>query len=139
VQVYNTAVVRAGDRRVQVITTDEGEIAMAILRAIRSRETVICFATGHGEYDIDNFAFHTHFEGVQGHSHNIEGTAVVQMQQHGLGRLRQTIKKLGLVARNTLVAGGQQVPADCAALVEANPRTRYTGPDSDVVRAYLGV
>jgi ABC-type uncharacterized transport system involved in gliding motility auxiliary subunit len=29
------------------------------------------------------------------------------------------------------------VPADCAALVEANPRTRYTGADSDVVRAYL--
>ena len=127
VQVYNTAVVRAGDRRIQVITTDEQEIALAILRAIRGRETVICFATGHGEYDIDNFEFHTHFEGV----------GVVQMQQHGLGRLRRMIEKLGLVARKTLIAGGQRVPPDCAALVEANPRTRYTGPDSDVVRAYL--
>ena len=64
VQVYNTAVVRAGDRRIQVTTTDEEDIALAILRAIRARETVICFATGHGEYDIDNFEFHTHFEGV---------------------------------------------------------------------------
>jgi hypothetical protein len=137
VQVYNTAVVRAGDRRVQVVTTDEEEIALAILRAIRARETVICFATGHGEYDIDNFEFHTHFEGVQGHSHNIEGVGVVQMQQHGLGRLRRTIEKLGLAARKTLVAGGQQVPPDCAALVEANPRTRFTGPDSHVLRAYL--
>ena len=137
VQVYNTAVVRAGDRRIQVITTDEEDIALAILRAIRARETVICFATGHGEYDIDNFAFHTHFEGIQGHSHNIEGVGVVQMEQHGLGRLRQTIEKLGLVARKTPVAGGQQVPSDCAALVVANPRTRSTGPDSDVVRAYL--
>jgi ABC-type uncharacterized transport system involved in gliding motility auxiliary subunit len=137
VQVYNTAVVRAGDRRIQVITTDEQDIALAILRAIRGRETVICFATGHGEYDIDNFEFHTHFEGVQSHSHNIEGVGVVQMQQHGLGRLRRMIEKLGLVARKTLIAGGQQVPPDCAALVEANPRTRYTGPDSEVVRAYL--
>jgi hypothetical protein len=137
VQVYNTAVVRAGDRRIQVITTDEEEIALAILRAIRTRETVICFATGHGEYDIDNFAFHTHFEGTQGHRHNMEGVVVVQMQQHGLGRLRRTIEKLGLVARKTLLAGGQQVPADCAALVEANPRTRYTSADSDVVLAYL--
>jgi hypothetical protein len=51
VQVYNTAVVRAGDRRIQVIATDEEEIALAILRAIRTRETVICFAIGHGEYD----------------------------------------------------------------------------------------
>jgi hypothetical protein len=137
VQVYNTAVVRAGDRRIQVITTDEEDIALAILRAIRAREVVICFATGHGEYDIDNFEFHTHFEGVQSHSHNIEGVGVVQMQQHGLGRLRRTIEKLGLVARKTLIAGGQLIPSDCAALVEANPRTRYTGPDSAVLRAYL--
>jgi ABC-type uncharacterized transport system involved in gliding motility auxiliary subunit len=137
VQVYNTAVVRAGNRRIQVITTDEGEIALAILRATRARETVICFATGHGEYDIDNFEFHTHFEGAQGHSHNIEGIGVVQMQQHGLGRLRRMIEKLGLVASKTLVVGGQQVPADCAAVVLANPRTRYTGADSAVLRAYL--
>jgi ABC-type uncharacterized transport system involved in gliding motility auxiliary subunit len=137
VQVYNTAVVRSGDRRIQVITTDEEDIALAILRAIRARETVICFATGHGEYDIDNFEFHTHFEGVQSHSHNVEGVGVVQMQQHGLGRLRRTIEKLGLVARKTLIAGGREVPPDCAALVEANPRTRYTGADSAVLRAYL--
>src|SRR5580704_6825637 len=110
VQVYNTAVVRAGDRRVQVITTDEEEIALAILRATRARETVICFATGHGEYDIDNFEFHTHFEGTQGHSHNMEGVAVVQMQQHCFFKLRPTTEKLGLVARKTLLAGGQQVP-----------------------------
>jgi hypothetical protein len=138
VQVYNTAVVRAGDRRVQVITTDEQEIALAILRVLRARETVVCFATGHGEYAIDNFAFHTHFEGVQSHSHNVEGAAVVQIEQHGLGRLRGAIEKLGLVARKILVAGGQQVPPDCAALVEANPRTRFTRLDSDIVRAYLG-
>lgn len=137
VQVYNTAVLRAGDRRIQVITTDEQEIALAILRAIRARETVICFATGHGEYDIDNFEFHTHFEGVQSHSHNIEGVGVVQMQRHGMGRLRRTIEKLGLVARKTLIAGGQPVPPDCAALIEANPRTRFTGADSAVLRAYL--
>jgi hypothetical protein len=137
VQVYNTAVVHAGDRRIQVITTDEEEIALAILRAIRARDTVICFATGHGEYDIDNFEFHTHFEGVQSHSHNVEGVGVVQMQQHGLGRLRRTIEKLGLVARKNLIAGGQQVPLDCAALVEANPRTRYTSADSAVLRTYL--
>jgi ABC-type uncharacterized transport system involved in gliding motility auxiliary subunit len=59
------------------------------------------------------------------------------MQQHGLGRLRQTIEKLGLATRKTPVAGGQPVPSDCAALVEANPRTRYTGADSEVVRGYL--
>ena len=59
------------------------------------------------------------------------------MQQHGLGRLRRMIEKLGLVGRKTLIVGGQPVPPDCAALVEANPRTRYTSADSDIVRSYL--
>jgi gliding motility-associatede transport system auxiliary component len=137
VRVYNTAVLRAGDRRIEVLTTDERDIALAILRVTRARETVICFATGHGEYDIDNFEFHTHFEGAQGHSHSAEGMAVVQMEQHGLGRLRRALEKLGLAARKVAIAGGQHVPKDCAALVEANPRTRYAPPEAVILRAYL--
>jgi hypothetical protein len=137
VRVYNTAVLRAGDRRIEVLTTDERDIALAILRVTHARDTLICFATGHGEYDIENFEFHTHFEGAQGHSHNAEGMAVVQMEQHGLGRLRRAIEKLGLAARKVAIAGGQQVPEDCAALIEANPRTRYAPPEAGILRAYL--
>jgi gliding motility-associatede transport system auxiliary component len=135
VRVYNTAVLRAGTRRVEVFTTDEREIALAMLRVTRGRDTVVCFLAGHGEYDIDNFEFHTHFEGAQSHSHDAEGMPVVQMQQHGLGRLRRAIEKLGLLARK--VAVSEPVPGDCAAVVEANPRTRYTPPEADVLRAYL--
>jgi hypothetical protein len=137
VRIYNTAVVRSGDRRIEVLTTDDQEIALAMLRATRARETVICFATGHGEYDIDNFEFHTHFEGTHSHSHNTEGMALVQMQQHGLGRLRRAVEKLGLLPRKVTIAAGQAVPADCAALVEANPRTRYAPPESEILRRYL--
>ncbi|HEV2548748.1 MAG TPA: Gldg family protein [Stellaceae bacterium] len=137
VRIYNTAVVRSADRRIEVLTTDDREIALAILRATRERETVICFATGHGEYDIDNFEFHTHFEGSHSHSHNVEGMAVVQMEQHGLGRLRRAVEKLGLMPRKVTIAAGQSVPPDCAALVEANPRTRYAPPESGILRAYL--
>ena len=138
VQVYNTAVVRAGERRIEVVSTDEQELALAVLRVVRGGDKTVCFATGHGEYDIDNFAFHTHFEGAQSHSHSAEGTSLVQMQQHGLGRLRQMLEKLGLVARKVPIAAGREVPADCAVLVEANPRTRYTPADSATLRAYLG-
>jgi hypothetical protein len=137
VRLYNSAVLRAGDRRVEVLTTDDREIALAILRVTRARDTVICFATGHGEYDIDNFEFHTHFEGAQGHSHNSEGMAVVQMEQHGLGRLRRAIEKLGLVARKVAAAAGQAIPEECAALIEPNPRTRYAPPEAEILRAYL--
>ena len=97
VRTYNSAVLRLDERRVEVITTDDREIALGVLRLLRTREVVICFASGHGQYDIDNFEFHTHFEGAHNHSHDASGTGVVLMEQHGLGRLRRAIEKLGLV------------------------------------------
>jgi hypothetical protein len=137
VRLYNTAVIRAGENRVEVVTTEDREIALGILRALRQHQPLVCFATGHGEYDIDNFEFHTHFEGVQGHSHNSEGMGVVQMEQHGLGRLRRAIEKLGLAARKVELAAGRPVPAECDALVDANPRTPHAPPEADILQRYL--
>jgi hypothetical protein len=133
VRIYNTAIMRTSARRVEVVTTDDNEIAFAMLRAMRERDIVICFATGHGEYDIDNFQFQTHFEGLGGRGERL----VVQMEDHGLGRLKRDLDKLGISARKTPLAAGQDVPADCAALVEANPRTRFSPPETSVLRAYL--
>ncbi len=59
------------------------------------------------------------------------------MEQHGLGRLRRAIEKLGLVARKVSFATGQPIADDCAAIVEANPRTRYSPGETDVLRRYL--
>jgi hypothetical protein len=137
VRTYNSAVLRLGERRVEVITTDDREIALGVLRLLRRRQVVICFAAGHGEYDIDNFEFHTHFEGAHNHSHDVSGAGVVQMEQHGLGRLRRAIEKLGLVARKVSFATGQPIADDCAVIVEANPRTRYSPGETDVLRRYL--
>jgi hypothetical protein len=137
VRTYNSAVLRAGERRVEVITTDDREIALALLRLLRKRQVVICFAAGHGEYDTDNFEFHTHFEGVHNHSHDISGSGVVQMEQHGLGRLRRALEKLGFVARKVTFATGQPIADDCAVIVEANPRTRYGPDETDVLRRHL--
>jgi len=137
VRTYNSAVLRAGERRIEVITTDDREIALGLLRLLRKRELVICFAAGHGEYDIDNFQFHTHFEGTHSHSHDASDLGVVQMEQHGIGRLRLTIEKLGLAARKISFATGRPIPDDCGAVVEANPRTRYAPGETDVLRSYL--
>ena len=93
VRTYNSAVLRLGERRVEVITTEDREVALGLLRLLRQRQVVICFASGHGEYDIDNFEFHTHFEGAHNHNHDVSGTGVVLMEQHGLGRLRRAIEK----------------------------------------------
>jgi hypothetical protein len=137
VRTYNSAVLRAGGRRLEVVTTDDREIALGLLRLMRRREMVVCFAAGHGEYDIDNFEFHTHFESAQSHNHDASGLAVVQMEQHGIGRLRRALEKLGLVARKVSFATGHPVPDDCAVLVEANPRTRYSPKESELFRRYL--
>lgn len=137
VRVYNAAVLQANGRRVEVITTDDREIGLGLLRLLRRKETAICFSSGHGEYDIDNFEFHTHFEGTHSHGHNAQGLAVVQMEQHGLGRVRRALEKLGLAPRKVVLTAEQRVPQACAAFIDANPRTRYTPPEVDAVRSFL--
>ena len=69
VRIYNAAVLETDGRRIQVMSTDENQIALGILRVIRERVTTVCFIEGHDEYPMENFEFHTHFEGVAGHSH----------------------------------------------------------------------
>ncbi len=138
VRVYNIAVLESGDRRLQVISTEDRDIALGILRVTRTSVKTICFAAGHGEYDIDNFEYHTHFEGVHAHSHGAEGAAVVLMEQHGLGRLRRALESLGFASRKVTLATAGRVPDDCAALVDATPRTRYAPSESDVLAEYLG-
>jgi hypothetical protein len=137
VRMYNAAILRAGDRRIEVITTDDREIGLGLLRLLRRSRSVICFATGHGEYDPDNFEFHTHFEGKHAHSHDAQGTGVVQMEQHGLGRLRRALEKLGLLHRKVSLATEREVPQECAAFVMANPRTALSPPESAQIAAYL--
>ena len=136
VRLYNTAIIRTAENKVEVVGTDDREIALGILRALRRRQPLVCFVTGHGEYDIDNFEFHTHFEGAQGHSHG-EGAGVVLMEQHGLGRLRRAVEKLGLATRKVELATGKPVPGECNAVIDANPRTPYGPGEADIVRRYL--
>src|SRR5438105_6000305 len=99
VRVYNVAVLESGGRRLQVNTVDDRDIALGILRVTRAAVKTVCFAVGHGEYDIDNFEYHTHFEGLQAHSHDAHGTGVILTEQHGLGRLRRALDALGFTAQ----------------------------------------
>ena len=170
VRMYNAALLMAGGRRIEVISTEDREIALGLLRLLRSDKRPLCFLTGHGEYDIDNFEFHTHFEGSSGHNHDAGGLSVVKMDQHGIGRLRRALDKLGYAVRKLNLAtqhgadgpggasGGASgsasgstpastsgsvsgeapgVPADCAALVEANPRTPMAPPELALLARYL--
>ncbi len=142
VRMYNAALLTAEGRRIEVVTTEDREMALGLLRLLRRDPRPVCFLTGHGEYDIDNFEFHTHFEGSNAHNHDAGGMQVVNMEQHGIGRLRRALDKLGYAVRKLPLAksasgDGRGVPDDCAALVEANPRTPFTPPEVALLARYL--
>src|SRR5438477_7866158 len=137
VRIYNAAVLEVDGRRVQVMSTDENQIALGILRVLRQRVTTICFIEGHNEYPIDNFEFHTHFEGLAGHSHGEGGSGVVLMKGHGAGRMRRALEAVGYDVRKIVPATLPAIPPECAAVVDLNPRTTYLPGESDALTAYL--
>jgi hypothetical protein len=137
VRVYNVAVLEAAGRSIQVVSTEDRDLALGLLRLTRGEEKTICFAMGHNEYDIDNMEYHTHFEGVHAHSHGAEGIGVVMMEHHGVGRLRRALESLGFTTKKVTPATAGRVPAECAALVEAGPRTRYSPLESGALEKYL--
>ena len=92
---------------------------------------------GHNEYPMENFEFHTHFEGVAGHGHGEGASAIVQMRSHGVGRMRRALESFGYEVRKIVPATLTAIPADCAALIDVNPRTTYLPGESDLLLGYL--
>jgi hypothetical protein len=137
IRLYNAAVLESAGRRVQVMGTDENDIALGILRLLRERVTAVCFVEGHGEYPFDNFEFHTHVETLQAHTHGDKGSSVIQMPGHGAGRLRRALEALGLEPRKIIPAMLSSIPDDCAALIAVNPRTTYLPAESELLARYL--
>jgi hypothetical protein len=138
VRLYNAAVLEADGRRIQVMGTDDSDIAIGILRLLRRQVITVCFMEGHGEYPFDNFEFHTHVETLQAHTHGDKSSALVQMEGHGAGRLRRALESLGYETRKIIPATLTSIPADCAAAIAVNPRTTYLPAESDLLAAYLG-
>jgi ABC-type uncharacterized transport system len=137
VRIYNAAVLESDGRRIQVMSTDEDQIALGILRVLRERVTTVCFMEGHNEYPVDNFEFHTHFEGAAGHSHGEGGSVLVQMRSHGAGRMRRALEAFGYDVRRIVPATAGAIPSDCAAVIDINPRTTYLPGESEQLLGYL--
>ena len=137
VRTYNEAVLESGGRRVQVLGTDETEIALGILRVLREQVKTVCFVEGHGEFSIDNFEYHTHFETLEDHAHGGAQSSVILTERHGIGRMRRALKSLGLEARKIILATLKAIPEDCAAVVDANPRSTYLPGESELLASYL--
>ena len=111
IRIYNAAMIEAEGRRVMVQSTDEAEIALGVQRVLRERVITVCFIEGHNELPMDNFEFHTHLEGVAGHSHDDASSRLVQMAGHGVGRFRRALEAQGYEARQLILATSRKFPA----------------------------
>jgi ABC-type uncharacterized transport system involved in gliding motility auxiliary subunit len=137
VRLANAAILEAEGRTLQVQTTDESEIAIGIQRVLREKVITACFLEGHNEFPMDNFEFHSHVEGIAGHSHNDASSKLIQTAGHGIGRMRRALEAQGYETRKVVLATSPIVPEHCQVLIIANPRTTFLPAESAAVEAYL--
>lgn len=133
----NSAILEADGRRLLVETTDESQLAIGIQRVLRREQITVCFVEGHNELPMDNDEFHTHLEGVAGHSHDDASSAVIETTGHGVGRLRRALEGQGYETRKLVLATEASVPGACRALILASPRTTFLPAEVRAIEQWL--
>jgi hypothetical protein len=139
VRAYNTAVLRAGDRKVLVEnTTDPTRIAYAAMRALKERAETICFITGHGEaFRPTQAHFHySHVETLRGHDVPGAGDVLVAAPEQ-LDRLQLALAEIGYDMRGILTASESAIPADCTVVADVGPRTAFAAGETELLVKYL--
>lgn len=106
-------IVAAGDRSENVTDISEQAVTNAILKVTRESLKTICFAEGHGERSI------------------------LDTQASGYSMVERRLKDENYQVKTVLLAGQQQVPAECAALVVAGPKQSVTPPEAAMIGKYL--
>ncbi len=141
VQSYNTAVIETEGRAIKVErTTDLAQIALAALRALRQQTPVVCFVTGHGEFTGGGSSappHYTHQENLDAHQGYGTEDQLIAVPA-GLDRLYLALEQQGYEVREIALATLEDVPDDCAAVVDFGPRRPYAANEADLLRGYLG-
>ncbi|MET0508769.1 MAG: DUF4350 domain-containing protein [Burkholderiaceae bacterium] len=133
----NAAVLEADGRRLQIETTDENQLAIGIQRVLRREVVSICFVEGHDELPMHNEEFHTHVDGVAGHSHDDAASAIVQTTGHGIGRLRRALEAQGYETQRIVLVTVPRIPSACRVAVLASPRTGLLPAEVDAIGRWL--
>jgi hypothetical protein len=136
---YNTAVLRAGDRKVLVENvTDAARLGYAAVRALREHPDTICFITGHGETFRPTPAhFHySHVETLKGHETPGAGDVLVAEPEQ-LDRFQLALNEIGFDMRGIVAAATSSIPSDCAVVAEIGPRTAFAPDETDLLVKYL--
>ena len=125
VRIYNTAVIEAEGRRVQVDnSTDLRDIAFGVERVLKQQTPIVCFVTGHGE-SYGAPGSHAHL----GHTETLEGAVTtLEAPAGGIDRLTMAIEAIGYSDRALAMPAVSDIPADCAVVADLGPRSTYS-PD----------
>ena len=134
VRIYNTAVIEADGRRVQVDnSTDLRDIAFGVARVLKQQTPIVCFVTGHGEpYGAPGS--HAHL----GHTETLEGpVATLEAPATGIDRLTMAIEAIGYSDRALDMPAVSDIPADCAVVADLGPRSTYSPDEVRTLKNYL--
>jgi gliding motility-associatede transport system auxiliary component len=134
VRIYNTAVIEADGRRIQVDnSTDLRDIAFGVVRVLRQQTPIVCFVTGHSEpYGVPGS--HAHLA----HTETLEGpVAVLDAPATGIDRLTMAIQAIGYSDRAVAMPAVSDIPADCAVVADLGPRSTYSPDEVRTLKNYL--
>ena len=113
IRTYNTLVVEMGDRQQKVTELTERELTNALLRLVADRDQRVYLSVGHGEAGLGNGEF-------------------------DLGALEGRLGEYGYTLEDSLFLGAaKEIPADCAVLLIAAPRSPLFAAEAEVVARYL--
>ena len=110
---YNTLLLKSEGKEQQITDLEEREITNALLKVIRDRQEKIYLSVGHGEHRLGN-------------------------DPNGLSLLKQRLGDIDYAIQDSLfLARSERVPADCAVLIIAGPRTPFLPTEVEALRAYM--
>ena len=110
---YGTVVVKSGESEEQLTDVTEEKLTNAILKVSRDQKKVIYFLQGHDERDIEN------------------------IERDGYNAAKKALEEENYSVSPLMLAGENEIPGDCAALVVASPRVAPFEDELEKIGRYL--
>jgi len=137
VEFAGTAIMESEDRKIQVHSPLEVDIANAVLKISQGIQQTVCFLDGHGEPDPFSLEKHDHMEGTGGdHSHGL-GSRILIHERHGMAKLRTSLESMNYVAQKVSLVQGTASLEACDLFIVAGPQTRLMDSEVKTIDEYI--
>jgi ABC-type uncharacterized transport system involved in gliding motility auxiliary subunit len=111
---YNSGVITADDRRLEIRSISEQEIVSALLKLSRAEPTAVCFITGHGEHSPRD-----------------------ANERSGLTLFAKSIEREHFAVRTLRTIPATGVPSSCGLVVIAGPSHDLIAGEAEALGNYL--